>query len=49
MFACWWLIALMSADRQTDKKTYRLTDRQTGRDAYRQTDRQTDIQTVPFP
>ena len=49
MFACWWLIALMSADRQTDKKTYRLTDRQTGRETYRQTDRQFDIQTVPFP
>ena len=49
MFACWWLIVLMSADRQTDKKTYRLTDRQTGRETYRQTDRQTDIQTVPFP
>ena len=47
MFACWWLIVLMSADRQTDKKTYRLTDRQTGRETYRQTDRQTDIQTVP--
>ena len=41
MFACWWLIVLMSADRQTDKKTYRLTDRQ----AERHTDRQTDILT----
>ena len=49
MFACWWLIVLMSADRQTDKKTYRLTDRQTGRETYRQTERHTDIQTVPFP
>ena len=49
MFACWWLIVLMSADRQTDKKTYRLTDRQTGRETYRQTDTHTDIQTVPFP
>ena len=38
MFACWWLIALMSADRETDKNTYRLTDRQ--RDI--QTDRWTD-------
>ena len=37
MFACWWLIVLMSADRQTDKKTYRLTERQTGRETYRQT------------
>ena len=44
MFACWWLIALMSADIQTDKKTYRLTNRQTGRETYRQTDRPTDIQ-----
>ena len=42
MFACWWLIALMSADIQTDKKTYRLTDTQTGRETYRQTDRQTE-------
>ena len=49
MFACWWLIALISADGQIDKKTYRLTDRQTGRETFRQTDRQTDIQTVPFP
>ena len=49
MFACWWLIVLMSADRQTDKKTYRLTDRHTGRETYRPTDKHTDIQTVPFP
>ena len=49
MFACWWLIALISADRQTDKKKYRLTDRQTGRETYRQRDTQTNIQTVPFP
>ena len=49
MFACWWLIALMSADRQTDRKTYRLTERQTGIYTYRQTDWQIDIQTVPFP
>ena len=49
MFACWWLIALMSGDRQTDSKTYRLTDRQAGRETNRQTDRHTDIQTVPFP
>ena len=48
MFASWWLIALMSVDTQTDKKTYRLTDRQTGRKSCRQTDRLTDIQTVPF-
>ena len=40
---------LMSADRQTDKKKYRLTDIQTSRETYRQTDRKTDIQTVPFP
>ena len=38
MFACRWLIALMSADRQIDKKTYRLTDRHTGRETYRQKD-----------
>ena len=49
MFAYWWLITLMSADRHTDKKTYRLTDRQIGRETYRQTDRHFDIQTVPFP
>ena len=48
MFTCWWLIALMSADRQTDKKTYRLTDRQTGRETYRPSDGHTSIQTVPF-
>ena len=42
MFACWWLIALMSADRPTDKKTYRLTERQTGIHTYIQTDRLTD-------
>ena len=39
MSTCWWLIALKSADRQTPKKTYRLTDRQTGIETYRQTDR----------
>ena len=42
MFACWWLIALMSANRQTDKKTYRLTDIQRERQRDIQTDRQTD-------
>ena len=42
MFACWWLIALMSTDRQTDKKTYILTDRQTDRQRDIQTDRLTD-------
>ena len=26
MFACWWLIVLMSADRQTDRKIDRLID-----------------------
>ena len=41
MFACWWLIALMSADRQTDKKNIQ-TDRQTDRQRDIQTDRQTD-------
>ena len=40
MFACWWLITLMSADRQTDRKIDRLIDRQTGREIL--TDRQTD-------
>ena len=35
MFAYWWLIVLMSVDRQIDKKTYRLTDRQTGIETYR--------------
>ena len=49
MFTCWWLIALMSVDRQTDSKTYRLTDRQTGRETNRKTDRHTDVQIVPFP
>ena len=29
---------LISADRQTDKKTYILTGRQTGRETYGQTD-----------
>ena len=48
MFVCWWLIALMSADRRTLRKIDRLTDRQTGRETYRQTDGQTDRQTVPF-
>ena len=42
MFACWWLTVLISADRQTYKKTYRLINRQRGRETYRQTDRQTD-------
>ena len=31
MFACWWLIALMSTDRQTDGQADRYTDRQTDR------------------
>ena len=44
IFACWWLIVLMSTDRQTDRKIDRLMDRQTGRETYRQTDRQTDRQ-----
>ena len=48
MFACWWLIALMGADRHTDRKMTRLTDRQTGRETYRQTDGRSDIQKVPF-
>ena len=29
MFACWWLIALISVDIQTNRKIDRLTDRQT--------------------
>ena len=49
LFACWWLIALMSADKQEDIRIDRLTNRETGRETYRQTDRQTDRQTVPFP
>ena len=48
MAACWWLIALMRADRQTDRNIYGLIDRQTGREKYRQTYRQIDRQTVPF-
>ena len=48
MFACWWPIALMSADRQTDRQTDRKADwrtyRQAERHTYRQTDRLTDRQ-----
>ena len=50
MFASWWLIALMSADRRTDGRTKRHSDWQTiDRKRAIQTDRQTDIQTVTFP
>ena len=45
MFACWWLIELMSANRQVDRKIDRLTDRQTGKKTYRQAERHTDRQT----
>ena len=31
MFACWWLIAVMSADRHPDRMIDRLIDRQTGK------------------
>ena len=48
MFACWWLIALMSEDRQTDRKIDGLTERHRVRETYRQSYRQTDRQTVPI-
>ena len=45
MFACWWLIALMSADRYTDRNIDRLIDRQTDRKMDRLIDGQTDRET----